>query len=244
VILYGRNPVREALRGRRSETVKDIWATAPAAREEWLSGLSPKIASAEEIEARCGSGAHQGVCAGAGPYPYADAAELLALEEPVLVALDQVQDPQNLGSVCRTAECAGAGGAVIPERRAAEVTPAVCKASAGAVEHLPVARVRNLADFLIEARDAGCWSYGASATGDLDPAHPRAPVAYDSPDYRSGGVILVLGSEGSGLRPRVAGACDELIALPMRGRIGSLNVSAAAAAILYEILQRKVDSSS
>jgi 23S rRNA (guanosine2251-2'-O)-methyltransferase len=158
----------------------------------------------------------------------------------VLVALDQVQDPQNLGSVCRTAECAGAAGAVIPERRAAEVTPAVCKASAGAVEHLPVARVRNLADFLIAARDAGCWSYGASATDEQG----RAPVPYDSPDYRGGGVILVLGSEGSGLRPRVAGACDELIALPLRGRIGSLNVSAAAAAILYEILQRKVDSSS
>ena len=244
MILYGRNPVREALRGRRSDTVGEVWATAAAAREEWLAACSPKLASAEEIEARCGSGAHQGVCASAGPYPYADAAELLALAEPVIVALDQVQDPQNLGSVCRTAECAGAAGAVIPERRAAEVTPAVCKASAGAVEHLPVARVRNLADFLISARDAGCWSYGASASGDLDPAHPRAPVPYDSPDYRDGGVIVVLGSEGSGLRPRVAGACDELIALPMRGRIGSLNVAAAASAILYEILQRKVDSSS
>jgi 23S rRNA (guanosine2251-2'-O)-methyltransferase len=126
VILYGRNPVREALRGRRSDTVRDIWATAAAAREDWLGSLSPRIVSAEEIEARCGSAAHQGVCAEAGAYPYADAAGLLALREPVLVALDQVQDPQNLGSVCRTAECAGAAGAVIPERRAAEVTPAVC----------------------------------------------------------------------------------------------------------------------
>ena len=96
-----------------------------------------------------------------------------------MVALDQVQDPQNLGSICRTAECAGAGGVVIPERRAAEVTPAVCKASAGAVEHLAVARVRNMADFLAEARSAGCWCYGASA------AHgsgARIPVPYDSPD--------------------------------------------------------------
>ncbi len=113
---------------------------------------------------------------------------------------------------------------MIPERRSAEVTPAVCKASAGAVEHLAVARVRNLADFLLQARDAGCWCYGASASVQAG----RAPVPYDSPDYRGSGVILVLGSEGSGLRPRVASACDELIALPVRGRIESLDVSAAA----------------
>ncbi|HEX9481403.1 MAG TPA: TrmH family RNA methyltransferase, partial [Solirubrobacteraceae bacterium] len=127
-----------------------------------------------------------------------------------------------------------------PERRAAEVTPAVCKASAGAVEHLPVARVRNLADFLADSREAGCWSYGASAAGD----GRRAPVPYDRPDYAGAGVVLVLGSEGSGLRPRVAAGCDELIALPIRGRVESLGVAAAAAAILYEILQKRVDSSS
>jgi 23S rRNA (guanosine2251-2'-O)-methyltransferase len=240
VILYGRNPVREALRGRRAGSVGEVWATAQAAREPWLEGREVRIADAEEIERRCGSTAHQGVCAHAGAYPYADALELLREPEPVLVALDQVQDPQNLGSVCRTAECAGAAGVVIPERRAAEITPAVCKASAGAVEHLRVARVRNLADFLLGARDAGCWSYGASA----GPQQGRSPVAYDAPDYRGAGVILVLGSEGSGLRPRVAGACDELIALPVLGRVGSLNVAAAASAILYEILQRRVDSSS
>jgi 23S rRNA (guanosine2251-2'-O)-methyltransferase len=239
VILYGRNPVREALRGRRSESVGEVWATERAAREDWLQGRSVKEASAGEIEARCGSSAHQGICAEAGPYPYARPEALLDGPEPLLVALDQIQDPQNLGSVCRTAECAGAGGVVIPERRAAEVTPAVCKASAGAVEHLPVSRVRNL-DFLIEARDAGCWSYGASA----EMLQERRPVPYDRPDYAGAGVVLVLGAEGSGLRPRVASACDELIALPMRGRIGSLNVAAAASAILYEILQRKVDSSS
>jgi len=240
VIVYGRNPVREALRGRRAAAVGQIWATAQAAREPWVAERGPAPASAEEIEALCGSPSHQGLCAEAGPYPYAEGAELLASREPLIVALDQVQDPQNLGSVCRTAECAGADGVVIPERRAAEVTPAVCKASAGAVEHLAVARVRNLADFLLEARDAGCWSYGASASEQQG----RAPVAYDSPDYRGSGVILVLGSEGSGLRPRVAASCDELIALPVRGRIGSLNVSAAASAILYEILQTRLDSSS
>src|SRR6202034_4747769 len=120
-------------------------------------------------------------------YHSAGAEHLLAAEQPLLVALDQIQDPQNLGSICRTAECAGVAGVVIPERRAAEVTPAVCKASAGAVEHLPIARVRNLADFLLASREGGCLSYGASAAEDADGA--RSPVAYDAPDYR-GGVVL------------------------------------------------------
>ncbi len=232
MIVYGRNPVLEALRGRRATAVKDVWATASTAREPWLAPLEPRIASAEEIERRCGSSAHQGVCADAGQYPYAAAEQLLAGDDPLVVVLDQVQDPQNVGSICRTAECAGAAGVVIPERRAADVTPAVCKASAGAVEHLAIARVRNVADFLAQARDAGCWCYGAS--GDDERAVP-----YDEPDYAGAGVVLVLGSEGSGLRPRVAGACDQLIALPLRGRIESLGVAAAAAALLYGILQKR-----
>ncbi len=234
MIVYGRNPVQEALRGRRAKAVKDVWATSAAAREPWLARRRPRIVPAEEIERRCGSGAHQGVCADAGAYPYASGEDLLAQERPLIVALDQVQDPQNLGSICRTAECVGAAGVAIPQRRAAEVTPAVCKASAGAVEHLAVARVRNVADFLADARGAGCWCYGASAP---EAAGERAAVPYDAPDYAGAGVVLVLGSEGSGLRPRVAKACDELIALPLLGRIDSLNVSAAAAALLYEILQ-------
>jgi 23S rRNA (guanosine2251-2'-O)-methyltransferase len=235
VIVYGRNPVREALRGRRAAAVGEVWATGGAAREAWLKGARVHTVAAEEIERRCGSGAHQGICADAGPYRYTGADQLLAVDSPLLVALDQIQDPQNLGAICRTAECVGAAGVVIPERRAAEVTPAVCKASAGAVEHLPVARVRNLADFLAEAREAGCWSYGASA----EEGGGRTPVPYDRPDYRGAGVVLVLGSEGSGLRPRVAGACDELISLPLLGRIESLGVSAAASALLYEILQNR-----
>jgi 23S rRNA (guanosine2251-2'-O)-methyltransferase len=232
VILYGRNPVQEALRGRRAANVGDVWATARAAREPWLAQMHPRIAGGEEIERRCGSASHQGVCADAGPYPYDSADRLLAASQPLIVALDQIQDPQNLGSICRTAECAGAAGVVIPERRAAEITPAVCKASAGAVEHLSVARVRNVADFLADARRADCWCYGASADDE------RA-VAYDEPEYAGSGVVLVLGSEGGGLRPRVAKACDALIALPQRGRVASLGVSAAAAAILYEILQQR-----
>jgi 23S rRNA (guanosine2251-2'-O)-methyltransferase len=254
VIVYGRNPVMEALRGRRAASVTEVWASRRAAREPWLAGVPVRVASPEEIERRCGSPAHQGCCAQAGPYPYASAERVLTGEQPLIVALDQVQDPQNLGSIARTAECVGASGVVVPERRAAEVTPAVCKASAGAVEHVPVARVRNLADFLAQARDAGCWCYGASADADgtpaeadpaSGPAHPSprrrpgSPIAYDDPDYRGAGVVLVLGSEGSGLRPRVAGACDQLIALPMLGRVQSLGVSAAGAAILYEILQQR-----
>jgi 23S rRNA (guanosine2251-2'-O)-methyltransferase len=238
VIVYGRNPVREALRGRRAASVRDVWATPRAAREPFLQGVPLRTASSEEIETRCGSAAHQGICAEAGPYPYASADELLAGRAPLIVALDQIQDPQNLGSIARTAECAGAAGVVIPERRAAEVTAAVCKASAGAVEHLPVARVRNMADFLAEAREAGSWCYGASAA---DASPERPPVPYDSPDYAGSGVVLVLGSEGTGLRPRVAAACDELIALPLLGRVESLGVSAAASALLYEILQRRGD---
>jgi len=227
VIIYGRNAVREVLRGPRA--VKQVWATERAAREPWLAGAPLRTAGADEIERRAGSPDHQGVCAEVEPYRYADAAELLAAPDALIVALDEIQDPQNLGAICRTAECAGATGVVIPERRSAEVTPAVCKASAGAVEHLAVARVRNLADFLLDARSAGAWSYGAD--GD-------ARTTYTQPDYR-GKVVLVLGSEGRGLRPRVARSCDELIALPLRGQVSSLNVSAAAAAILYEITRQR-----
>ena len=225
MIVYGRNPVREAIRGPR--TVSHVWATKNAAREEWLRRAGAVVVGADEIEARAGSAAHQGVCAEVSAYRYASADDLLASPDPFLVALDQVQDPQNLGSICRTAECAGATGVIVPERRAADVTPAVCKASAGAVEYLHVARVRNLADFLADAKAAGCWCYGADAAGRTD---------YTAVDY-GGGVVLVLGSEGQGLRPRVAAACDALVALPLRGRIESLGVAAAAAVLLYQVAQ-------
>jgi len=223
VILYGRNPVREAIRGPR--TVSRVWATKNAAREGWVEAARPLVVGAAEIEARSGSPAHQGVCAEVSEYRYASADDLLAATNPFLIALDQVQDPQNLGAICRTAECAGATGVVVPDRRSAEVTPAVCKASAGAVEHLPIARVRNLADFLIAAKGAGCWCYGADGA---------ARTSYTSVDY-GGGVVVVLGSEGQGIRPRVAAACDDLVALPIRGRIESLGVSAAAAVLVYEV---------
>ncbi|HEX2231859.1 MAG TPA: 23S rRNA (guanosine(2251)-2'-O)-methyltransferase RlmB [Thermoleophilaceae bacterium] len=222
MILYGRNPVFEALRGRRR--VRRVWATRG---QGWPEGVEVLRASTTELEELCGSPDHQGVCAEADPYPCADAGGLLADGEALVVCLDEVQDPHNLGAVCRVAEAVGASGVVIPERRAAEVTPAVCKASAGAVEHLPVARVRNLADWLREAKGVGAWVYGADS---------EAELGYDKPDY-GGRVVLVLGAEGRGLRPRVAATCDALVSLPLRGRVASLNVSTAAAALLYGILQ-------
>lgn len=230
MIIYGRNPVHEALRGPR--TVHRLWATKNAAREPWLGewtaaeGSSQReliISAAPEIEALCGSGSHQGVCADVSEFRYVSPAVLLEASEPLIVALDQVQDPQNLGSICRTAECAGATGVVLPERRSALVTAAVCKASAGAVEHIPVARVRNLVDFLDEAKSASLWCYGADAD---------AETSYEDVDFR-GGAVIVLGSEGRGLRPRVAASCDLLVRVPLRGCIASLGVAAAAAVLLY-----------
>jgi 23S rRNA (guanosine2251-2'-O)-methyltransferase len=228
VILYGRNPIREALRAGRRPVLR-VWATRGAAAEPWLRDVDVLEARPEDIAARAGSEAHQGLCAEVGDYPYVDDAALLDRPDPLVVVLDELQDPQNLGAICRTAECVGADGVVIPERRSAEVTPAVCKASAGAVEHLAIARARNVADFLADAKEAGCWCYGAAA----DDGAP-----YLEPDY-SGGCVLVIGAEGRGLRPRVASACDQLVALPLRGQIQSLNASAAAAALLYGILQRR-----
>jgi len=182
-----------------------------------------------ELERLCGSPDHQGVVAEVDPYPYGDPRALLRREGALLVALDQVQDPRNLGAVCRSAEFAGAAGVVVPERRAAAVTPAACKASAGAVEHLEVAHVRNLADWLAEAKAAGFWIWGADAEAEATPW---------SADL-TGPTVLVLGGEGKGLRPRVAAACDGLVALPRRGEIESLNVSAAATALLFEALRQR-----
>jgi 23S rRNA (guanosine2251-2'-O)-methyltransferase len=227
VIVYGRNPVREALRGPRR--VQQVWATKNAAREPWLGSVRVTAASPEEIERRCGSDAHQGTCAQVSEYVYADPESLLATDDALILALDQVQDPQNLGAICRSAECAGVTGLVVPERRAASVTPAVCKASAGAVEHLRIALVRNLSDFLTAAKQRGAWVYGAAARGD---------TGYDAVDYR-GPVVLVLGSEGKGVRPRVAATCDALVSIPLLGTIESLGVAAAAPVLLYAAVRSR-----
>ena len=212
-IIYGRRPVEEAERGKR------------AVRRVWRAPETP----AEELERLCGSPDHQGTVAEVDPYPYADPNALLGRSDALIVALDQVQDPRNLGAICRSAEFAGAAGVVIPERRSAEVTAVACKASAGAVEHLEVARVRNLADWLGEAKAAGFWIWGADAAAE------QAPWDVDL----GGSTILVLGGEGKGIRPRVASACDGFAALPRHGKLNSLNVSAAAAALLFEALRQR-----
>jgi 23S rRNA (guanosine2251-2'-O)-methyltransferase len=212
-IIYGRNAVAEAERGRRR--VHRVWR-------------APETPG-EELERLCGSPDHQGVVAEVDPYPYGDPVGMLRKQGALLVALDQVQDPRNLGAVCRSAEFAGAAGVVIPERRSAAVTAVVCKASAGAVEHLEVAHVRNLADWLAEAKEAGFWIWGADAEAEATPW---------STDL-TGSTVLVLGGEGKGLRPRVAASCDGLVALPRRGKVDSLNVSAAATALLFESLRQR-----
>lgn len=212
-LIYGRRPVEEAERGRRR--VRRIWR-------------APEV-SAEELERLCGSPDHQGVVAEADAYNYADSHALLERKGALIVALDQVQDPRNLGAICRSAEFAGAAGVVVPERRSAEVTATVCKAAAGAVEHLDMARVRNLADWLAEAKEAGFWVWGADAEADAPPWKVDL----------SGSTVLVLGGEGKGIRPRVASACDGLVALPQAGQVDSLNVSAAATALLFEAVRQR-----
>jgi 23S rRNA (guanosine2251-2'-O)-methyltransferase len=205
--------VEEAERGRRR--VHTVWR-------------APET-SLEQLQRLCGSADHQGVVAEVDPFPYADPERLLDAEEALVVALDQIQDPHNLGAISRAAEVAGAAGVVIPERRAASVTAAACKASAGALEHLPVARVRNLADWLEDAKRRESWVYGAAVGAERD---------YTEVDW-SGRAVLVLGSEGSGLRTRVAAACDELISIPVAGAVGSLNASVAAAVILFEARRQR-----
>jgi 23S rRNA (guanosine2251-2'-O)-methyltransferase len=215
--IYGRRPVEEAERGRR-RAVHQVWR-------------APETSS-EELERLCGSPDHQGVVAEVDNYPYGDARGMLRDEDALLVALDQVQDPRNLGAVCRSAEFAGAAGVIVPERRAAAVTAVTCKASAGAVEHLAVAHVRNLADWLADAKAAGFWIWGADAEA------KQAPWSVDL----KGPTVLVLGGEGKGLRPRVAASCDGLIGFPPRGKIDSLNVSAAASAVLFEAVRQRTGS--
>jgi 23S rRNA (guanosine2251-2'-O)-methyltransferase len=233
VILYGRNPVREALRGPRR--VDRIWATQAAEKEPWLHELTDpgavNRASGDELEALAGSTDHQGVVAEVAEYSYADAARLLDADDALVLVLDEIQDPQNLGALARVAESAGASGMVIAERRTAEVTPAACKASAGAVEHLKIARVSNISDFLAAAKEAGAWVYGTAADGEM---------TYRQPDYR-GKVVIVVGSEGRGMRPKVAKTCDALVSIPQRGQIESLNVSTATAVLLYAVIASRVD---
>ena len=202
-LIYGRQPVHEATRGRRN--VQEILVTEKAkASLPWLRGLD-------------------------APVRVTGADELLAIDRPLIIALDGVSDPRNLGAIVRSAECAGADGLVVPRHGNAPVTAAVAKASAGAVEHLPIAIVPNLADWLHRAKRPGLWTYAAAAD---------AQMAYTDGDYRDG-CIFVLGAEGSGVRPRVQTACDAIVSLPLAGKISSLNVSVTAGILLFEAVRQR-----
>lgn len=229
--VYGRNAVREAVRGPRQ--VLELWATERAlSSEAWLRddpGVRVQVKPERALTDEVGTRDHQGVVARVYPYRYADAYELAAVESPLLVCLDQVTDPHNLGAVVRGAEGAGATGVVVPSHGSARVTPAVSRASAGAVEHLPVAVVPNLARFLTEVKGPDLWVWGA--------ASDAGTQLWDAD--LDGGVAFVLGAEGRGLRPLVRRACDGIVSIPLAGKVDSLNVSVAAAVLLYEVRRRR-----
>ncbi|MFN2628049.1 MAG: 23S rRNA (guanosine(2251)-2'-O)-methyltransferase RlmB [Gaiellaceae bacterium] len=230
--VYGRRAVREALRGRRE--VVEIWATERAVRAEaWLRDRNggPRVQTKLErdLSGEAGTRDHQGVLAWCEPYRYADAYELAAGDRPLLACLDQVSDPRNLGAVARSAAGAGAAGVVLPAHGSARITPAVCKASAGAVEHLPVAVVTNLARYLGEIKRGNLWVLAAEG-GSVTPMW-QADL--------SGGLALVFGAEGKGLRPLVRRTCDDAVSIPLVRPVESLNVSVAAALLLYEARRQR-----
>lgn len=229
--VYGRRAVREALRGRRE--VLELWATERVLKAEpWLRDVDrPRVQLKLERELNDAAGTrdHQGVVAWCEPYKYADAWELAAADRPLLVCLDQVTDPRNLGAVCRSAEGAGATGVVVPAHGSATVTPVVARASAGAVEHLAIAVVPNLARYLGEIKRDDLWIYAAAS--DADTPMWETDLA--------GGVALVFGAEGKGLRPLVRKTCDAAVSIPLAGNVKSLNVSVAAAVLLYEAARQR-----
>ena len=229
--VYGRRPVREALRGRRE--VFELWATERAVKSEgWLRETKQprvQVKLERDVSEAAGIRDHQGVLAWCEPFRYADAFELAAGPTPLLACLDQVSDPRNLGAVCRSAEGAGATGVVVPAPGSARVTAAVCRASAGAVEHLPVAVVTNLARYLSEIKAGDLWVAGAVGE--------RGTPMWETD--LSGGLAFVFGAEGKGLRPLVRRTCDVEVSIPQLGRVESLNVSVAAAVLLYEARRQR-----
>jgi len=229
--VYGRRPVREALRGPRE--VLELWATERAVKSEpWLRETKQprvQVKLDRDVSESAGTRDHQGVLAWCEPFKYADAYELAASERPLLACLDQVSDPRNLGAVIRSAEGAGATGVVVPAHGSALVTASVCRSSAGAVEHLPVAVVTNLARYLSDIKSPDLWV--AAAAGESGTPMWQADL--------SGGLAFVFGAEGKGLRPLVRRTCDLAVAIPQLGRVESLNVSVAAALLLYEARRQR-----
>jgi 23S rRNA (guanosine2251-2'-O)-methyltransferase len=229
-LVYGRRPVLELVRGPRE--VLELWATERALRaERWIpsAGVRVQRKPERELTAQAGTADHQGVLARAEPYRYADAYELASVPTPLLAVLDSVTDPRNLGAVIRSAEGAGASGVVMPSHNAARVTAVVCRASAGAVEHLPIAVVKNLARYLGEVKGQDLWLWAAD--GQAEKTMWQADL--------SGGLAFVFGAEGKGLRPLVRRACDDSVAVPLTGKVESLNVSVAAAVLLYEARRQR-----
>jgi 23S rRNA (guanosine2251-2'-O)-methyltransferase len=253
LILAGRHPVIEALRG-RARPIEEVLVEVEArdrhadilalARQ---SGIRLSRAPRAALTSLAGTTHHQGVVARVAPREYAELDDLLAIPrtrgEPALfLALDQVQDPGNVGNLLRTAEALGVHGALVPRHEAAGLTPHVVRAAAGALEHLPVARVGNLGQALERLKHEGCWIVGAVAEGGVRAGAGVGPVPGPAAPWTvdlRGPLALVLGSEGKGLRPLVARSCDLLVRIPLSGKVGSLNVAAAGAALLYEVQRQR-----
>ena len=230
-VVYGVRPVVEALRSKRREVreVLDAVGDEEIAALAAARGVRVRRARRDAVEKLASGAVHQGIAARVGPYPYSGLKEILAASDPLIVVLDNVTDPRNLGAVLRAADGAGASGVVIPKDRAVGVTPAAVKASAGASEHVPVARETNLRRALEKMKEAGVWAYAAEGG--------RA-TAYTDLDL-SGPVALVMGSEGRGIRRLVREGCDGAVSIPMLGAVDSLNVSVAAAVLLFEARRQR-----
>jgi 23S rRNA (guanosine2251-2'-O)-methyltransferase len=238
-IIYGINAVSEALksRGRGFEYVgvareRHDHRVQRIIDECRRVGVAVRFVTRQDIDRLAGTASHQGVVAVTSAKAYAEVEEILGRrrgEHALVVVLDGVEDPHNLGAIIRTADGAGADGVLIPERRAAGVTATVAKASAGAVEHVPIAKITNVARTLEELKNRNVWTVG------LD---ERGSQAYDALDYNMD-CALVLGAEGKGLHELVRKKCDFLVSIPMLGQVPSLNVSVAAAVVLYEIARQR-----
>ncbi|HXV96389.1 MAG TPA: 23S rRNA (guanosine(2251)-2'-O)-methyltransferase RlmB [Gaiellaceae bacterium] len=234
-LVYGRQPVREVVRAGKRQVLELLVTERALASEPWLrelSGLRLQIVVERRLKEVAGTSDHQGVVAFCEPYRYADPHDVAAGERPLVVCLDQVTDPHNLGAVVRSAEGAGASGVVVTERNAARVTAVVCKASAGAVEHVPVAVVVNLGRYLEEIKGPRLWAWAADVEAET--------TVWDA-DLTTG-VALVFGAEGRGLRPGVRRACDDAFAVPLAGAVESLNVSVAAGVALFEAARQRRDA--
>ena len=240
-IIEGRNAVTEALRAgvamdkiylAKGETDRVLGHIASTAR---AAGVVVVEADRRKLDHMSRTHSHQGVIALASVREYATVESILAAaeqkgEKPLIVVCDELSDPHNLGAVIRTAECAGAHGVIIPKRRSAGLTAIVGKTSAGAVSYLPVARVPNLSATLKELKERGVWVFGTAAEG--------TTTLYDA-DLR-GAAAIVIGNEGEGMSRLVRENCDFLVSIPMKGRISSLNASAAAAILLYEAVRQRL----